>query len=358
MNLRTFVDQAKVFLLVSLLTVLVWMLAEAESLLSERIRVELTFRAGPETGRFVRVEHGQSFAGFVDIRVEGPTTRVDALAAQLRSRLTLEPGMDGVPLEPGRHTINLAEALRSHTLLRDSRVSIADVEPNTVTVTIDHLVTRDLPVRVEFPPGLALEGSPEIVPPSVRVHMPGSTADAIDALGVVQLIARPDPTSIANLPEGRRATLPPVQLELPEVLRGVEGIRWSPSHVTINLTPRSRTAVYTIPTVPVHLRLPPAEAALWQIQIPPESSLLTDVSVTGPSDLIDDIREGRTRPIAYITLTFEDLERAALAGEPIQAQITFSDLPTPLRFEARQRTIAVTVRRRENGDSPADPGVP
>jgi hypothetical protein len=211
-------------------------------------------------------------------------------------------------------------------------------------------------VRVEVPPGQVLDGAPEVSPTAVRVRMPETIARALPE--GARVIARPEPAAVAALPEGRRGTISNVSVELPDILTGIEGVRPTPSSVTVAMTLRSRTATHTLPTVPVHLRVPPGEAALYDIQIPPDARLLTDVSVTGPSDIIDQIREGRLRPIAWITLTFEELERAAAAGEPLQAEIIFSELPTPLRFEARQRTIPVQVQRRDNSDSPLAPGVP
>jgi hypothetical protein len=353
-HLRAFLNQAKVFILVSLLTVLVWMLAEAESLRVQPLRTEVTIRAEPETGRLVRFEPNQEFAGYVHMRVQGPTTNVDALAGRLQRAIRLEPGMNGIPLEPGRHVISLIEALRSHSAVRDTRVTITDVEPATVAIFIDNLITRDLPVRVQVPPGQVLDGAPEVSPTAIRIRLPENAARLLP--DGAHAIARPESAAIAALPEGRRGSIQNVPVELPDELRGIDGVRiLPPSQVNITLTLRSRTTSHTIPTVPVHIRIPPAEAALWDIQIPQENNLLTDVPVNGPSDIIDQIREGRIRPIAYITLTFEELERAAAAGQPIHAELTFSDLPTPLRFEPRQRTIPVTVSRRSNGDSPSTP---
>jgi hypothetical protein len=340
---RKVLDQLKVFILVALLTALVWMLAEAESLRVERLPAVLAFS---ENGRLVRVEPGQEFTGHIHIRMEGPTSRVDELAIRLRRVLHLEPGMDGVPLEPGRHTINLREALRYHPQVRDIRVTIVDVEPATVTVVIDNLVTRSLPVRVEVPPGQVLDAAPEAAPTLVDIRMPESAARRLTE--GAQAVARPDPAAVAALPEGRRGTIPNVPVEVPEALLGIEGIRVLPPQVSISLTLRSRTATLTLATVPVHMRLPPEETTRYDIQIPQNSRLLTNVTVSGPSDIIEQIRENRLRPIAYITLTFEDLERAAAAGEPVQAEVTFSDLPSPLRFETATRTIPVEVQRREN----------
>jgi hypothetical protein len=349
---RSMLDQVKTFILVGLLTVLVWMLAEAESLRIDRLRAEIAFRGDAETGRLVRIEPGQEFAGYVHIRVEGPTRRVDDLASTLRHRLLLEPGMDGIPLDPGRHTLNLLEVLRSHTSVRDRRVTITGVDPPTLTITVQNLATRELPVRLQLPPGQVLEGAAEMTPPTVRVRMPESALERLRE--GAQAIARPDPDVLRALPEGRRHNLSNVQVELPEELRGIDGVRPSPSQVQVALTLRSRTAAVVLPTVPVHLRLPPEEAALWDIHIPQDARVLTDVTVTGPSEAIDQIRDGRVRPIAYISLTFEELERAAAAGQPIQAPVVFQDMPSLLNFEPRQRTIPVTVRRRANGVSPVD----
>lgn len=351
---RSFIDHLGILLVVSLLTILIWMLAEAESLRVERLRAEVTFRTDRDAPRLVRVEAGQDFAGFVHLRVEGPTTRVDDLANTLRNRLLLEPGMDGIPLEPGRHSINLLDVLRSHPAIRDRRVNIAEVEPATVIILIDNLVTRELPVRVALPEGQLPDGAPEVTPPVISVRMPEAALQLLPE--GAQLVARPDPQIIAALAEGRRGTFANVGLELPAPIRGMEGIRMSPSQVTVSLTLRSRTAAHVLPTVPIHLRLPPAEAALWDIQIPPESRLLTDVSVTGPADIIDQVRDGRLRPIAYITLAFEELERAAASGQPIQAEVAFSDMPSPVRFEYRPRTIPVTVRPRNSATSPGEGG--
>jgi hypothetical protein len=106
--------------------------------------------------------------------------------------------------------------------------------------------------------------------------------------------------------------------------------------------------------VPVHVRLAPTETGIWDIQMPAESRILSDVVVVGPGDVIEQIKADRLRPIAYVPLSFEELERAAASGEPITKEPIFSELPSPLRFEVRpsQRTIRLTVKRRETAATP------
>src|SRR5262249_48101907 len=103
----------KSFILICLVTLLIWLLAESESLRVEKVQVRVQFFAGPDSGRLVRVEPGQDFAGTVTLRLEGSTARVDALVNDLKKEVRLEPGTEGVPAEPGRHTVQLQSALRS-----------------------------------------------------------------------------------------------------------------------------------------------------------------------------------------------------------------------------------------------------
>src|SRR6185503_978081 len=98
----------------------------------------------------IRVEGGQEFSGSAVVSIEGPTADVDAVSAKARRTVQLEPGMEGVPVEPGRQTVNLAEALRAHPLFRDSHVTVSAVDPPSATVWVDTLVTRDdVVVKVE-----------------------------------------------------------------------------------------------------------------------------------------------------------------------------------------------------------------
>ena len=48
---------------------------------------------------------------------------------------------------------------------------------------------------------------------------------------------------------------------------------------------------------------------------------------------------------AFVPLSFEELEKAASSGQPLEKDVAFSDVPTVLKFEPRPRTVQVTVRR-------------
>jgi hypothetical protein len=337
------ISQAKSFLVIGLVSVLIWLLAEAESLRTEQLRIDVSFKAGPETARYIHAD--PDVPTTFNIRLQGSTARVDALASQLRKPIALEPGMTGIPIEPGKHAINLLTVLRDLPVVRESGVSIADVQPGIVSVTVDTLAVRIAKIRIVLPPGALVDGIPEPTRPTAELRYPESAARDLPA--DLTLDAPIDPQALTGLPENRRVTIPTIRIELPEPLRGIEGARVIPSTVGAQITLRSRTGTYTIPSVPVHVRLAPTETGIWDITMPAESRLLTDVTVSGPSDSIDLIRTEKVKPIAFIPLSFEELERAAASGEPIEKAPVFTELPTQLKFDPKQRTVKLTVKRRE-----------
>ncbi|MFN0131770.1 MAG: hypothetical protein ACKVW3_04435 [Phycisphaerales bacterium] len=335
---------ARSILAIAAITLLIWLLAESESLRVEQVRVEVIFRAAPESERVVRLASGQEFTGSVTLTLEGSNARMDDLIGRFRRPVRLQPGRDTIPLDPGRHVVDLASAIGSIAEVRETHVRIASSEPASVVIDIDSLVTRTATVRVEVPPGAALEGAPEASPSSVRLSIPGAIAKDLPAELVATVRLGAD--SLSPLPEGRRSTINALVVEPPAVLMGLEQVTIDPPRVSVAVSLRTRTKEITLPTVPVHVRLAPTELGLWDITIPPEGRLLTDVVVRGPSDLIDQIVGEKIRPVAYVALSLDDLERAASSGQPLEQEAVFEDAPGLLRFEAKQRLVRLMVKRR------------
>ena len=80
-----------------------------------------------------------------------------------------------------------------------------------------------------------------------------------------------------------------------------------------------------------------------------EDRFLTGVSVTGPRELIEQIRTEKLKVIAWVPLTWEELERAAGSGGVIEKPAVFSDLPEPvLKFDAERLTVRLSISRRSS----------
>jgi len=357
------IETIKSLLVVIPVTILIWLLAESESLRVEKTRIELVFGSADKSNRTIRVAPGQEFHNEATVQLEGPNARVDGLVNKLRGAIRLEPGMPGVPLEPGSQPVDLLVALANHPLVRESRVSVTDVEPGSVNVVVDTLVTRDARVRLELPPDATLEGAAEINPPVVKVRLPESAVKQLESWGggpggsggEPEVVARLDRAAMVGLAEGRRAVINAVPIEFPAGLKGLEGVLATPSQVSVSFTPRGRTASWVAASVPVHVRIAPTELDRWSIEIAPEDRVLTNVTVSGPADQVEQMRlasaSGSSRLVAFVTLGFEELEKAGAmnggAGATLEKEPLFTDTPCALKFESRQRTVRVIVRRRE-----------
>jgi hypothetical protein len=353
---RQNLQQVRNFLVISLVTVLIWLLAEAESLRVETVRAELLFRAEADSNRFVRVD--PEFPGAVSVRLEGSTARVDDLAAKLRRPLNLVLGMEGIPTEPGRHVVDIRSVLRNLPMVRETGASVAAVDPNSVTLVIDNFITREVKVRADPPPAGVLDGPAEVSPQTVKLRFPESLAQHVPA--DLELIVPIEQTSLQNLREGQRYPLPNMRPNLPEALRTAEGVRLTPSTVTVSVTVRSRTGTAVLPLVPVHLQLPPTEIGLWDITVPDESRVLNDVPVSGPAEQVEQLKAAKSPPVAFVAISYEELEGAAESGEPLQKEVQFSSVPTALRFDLKpsQRTVRIMVTKRQPAaPAPVVPGV-
>ncbi len=326
-------------------TCLIWFFAESESLRSTEVRsVEVSFE--PLPGSRLIVDVAQDGAGVrgstvrADMIIEGPAAALEPVERTLRRKVVISPGMDGVAVDPGRHTVNLAAVLAQHPDLRARGVSFRSVTPELVDINIDSLVTKNVKVEVDVPGG-ELEGSPEVRPAMAAVTLPASLASRIT--DQTRVIARIDPTTLTRVTAGRKETIASVRLLASEGLAGLAGVRIEPSAVDVSLTLRSKTVTIKVPSVPVHVRIAPGELNKWEIEIPEQDRFLNDVTVTGPGDVIKLIQDRTIPLVATVPLSFEELERGTAGKEAI-----FCELPTGLRFDVASRTVRLKIKRRES----------
>jgi hypothetical protein len=335
----------KNILLVTLVTVLIWIYAESESLRAEDLAATVAFASPPGSSRAVWIVDSPGRPTMeLKLRLEGATAAIDALRRQLHTTIPLTPGAE-LPKDPGQHSIDLRTTLRASPVFAQSGVTIAEVSPTTITVLVDELVTRQVPVRIELPLGTETAGPPEVQPELASITLP---ATLLPALADLPVLAAPDRAALTALTPGRLERIPGVPLQVPIPIRDQPYVTVEPRSATVTVTLRDQSDFEVLATVPVQIRISPVAYAEWDVEIPQDARFLRDVRVDGPRDLIAQIREGRLPIIAYISLTPDDLTQGAAAGQ-ISKEAVFSDLPvrnSPLKFTAEERTVPVTIRRR------------
>lgn len=345
-------DRFLTALLVAVVTLLIWIFAEGESLSAEtfamEVRIEsdvpgLVASAAPTEGRWT---------GFVEARMAGSIARLNRMHALLRREDAIVLGIEEIGREGGR--IRLAEALRRHPLFVDSGVTIHEVDPATVEVIVDELIERTLEVQVETL-GAQLQGAAVPSPKQVRLRLPQSLS--IDLPDSLAAVAEVPAEMLQALVPGRRTTLPNVRVRLPAGLRELPQTTLDPAAVDVTLTLAARTGETSVANVPVDIRMPGLFADDYTIRVVEGSGFLRDVRLMGPSELVERIGPGRSfQPRAEVFLVPSELDealvgrdRAELVREP-----RLIGLPSGVDVVGEVPAVRILVSRRdgEEGQAP------
>ncbi len=324
-------SQIRTVILVSFLTILVWVLAESRMIQTRVVELQVVLlgtSADSEQHFVVQPITDELWSSSIDLELEGSLASLDQAQRELRGRVQLAVG-DQIPARAGIHDIDLRAVLRDLPSLRSHGVSIHSLSTELVKVEVDEIISIELPVRVELPASVALTGPPRSVPPTVTVQGPASQLAILEGRDA---IAVPNPSTVASLPSGRLETVPGVTLTLPIVADPSLSPSWTPvlnpPRVDIRLTIRSLTQTTTIDRLPIQVLIAPGEVGRWDIALEPGSEDLVSVQITGPTAALEAINNGTIVPSAALSLSFQELERAIstkqveLLGLPDGVQVT------------------------------------
>lgn len=330
---------------VTFIAILVWVLAEGQTLRSTTITADLRLDAGSNT-RALRVSPDDEFTGRVELRVSGSGSGIDELSSRLRDPITLHLGAE-IPFQAGQQTFDLHAALRRTELFRRIAVSLNDVDPATITIDADELTTIDVPVAVELP-DVQIEGAVRTDPETVAVTLPKSFADTLEP-GAATMVAHLSADTLNRLTPGVEQRIDGARLQASPALAASWFVRSATPQVSVVLTLRSRTATEIIPTVPVQVRIAPSELSRFDITVAEDDRFLHDVTLRGPSPLIERIRSDPSlRPVAVLVLSFEELERG------IESKDATIILPPGFgQVEARADILAVRLKITRRDPEPA-----
>jgi hypothetical protein len=331
-------------MLVSLVTILIWLWAEGESLSTTSLNPEVVF---VQEGTDLLLETDQDWRGTVRVRVQGSTRALTQAENGLGTQIRLKLGQGGVPSQPGeRQVVNLEEAIRALPELRQAGLSVQEVTPAITVVKIVRLVTREVPVRAAMPTGAELLGDPVVTPVRVQVRLPEALANklAADATAVA-------PVSDAEFDAARDDASRTVTtaLQLPGVTAGVGEVQFVPEKVSVTFRRKRSVDSITLASTPVWFALPPTESGKWEVEV--IDQFLREVTFTGPAESIAKIRSRDMVPIAEVRLSSDDLEKGVETKEAV-----FVGLPSGVETGVAVKTVRVKITRRkaDAADTPSD----
>ncbi|MEM1098026.1 MAG: hypothetical protein AAGH92_04485 [Planctomycetota bacterium] len=338
---RTWLDKIETWIVVTLITVLVWLYAEGAIVdrhPNERVNVRFTAAGG------VPMEIEPDFEQvLVTFRSSGPVfQRFQALTANQTIDLEVEPGVGEQVGRP--QTIDLRARLET-ALFTPLGIAIDEIEPALKDVTARRLVTRTVPVVVRDE-GLDLRSPPTVDPAAITIQLPEDRAMQLDALNAS------DPTAVAarvNLAGAVRDNPPPpgepdvVTLAIePPVIAGETITSLRTREADVSYTLENRETTLTLKSVPLR-RLTPFEFP-YEIVVSNDAKVLNDVTLTGPVDTLARI-EAEEIPV-WAELHFFDATQFTPGEETVPVNY---HLPPGVSAELRQ----VNVELRERNTPPA-----
>lgn len=343
MNLRQLLSQSGKllwsFFSITAITLLIWLYAEGENIRRYDLSMELQFVS--PSGRQLVVEPDSR-------SIQVAFTSAADQFAQFR-QLVQEPLRLEVREEPGQpmQVIALRERLASDPRITNLGIGILDVQPSTLPVKVESLVSVTLPVKVTPPPAdmaesVSIEPLPD--PAQAAVMLPSSIARRITADTAFEVAINPQ--RLTGLAPGvvNRLAIP---LSLPESLRNGDetaSVRIEPSTVNVSVTVRTLTAETTLPAVVIKMVVNPHDLQAYE---PPalNDDFVRNIVLRGPRDVIREIQEGKTQIYAELRLSADDLENASRSPDggsklPVintPPGVSVSNLTTPVRFTVKRK---------------------
>lgn len=348
--MKKFLNSAWTVVMVSVITLLVWLYAEdanVKSYNNERVFVRFV---GSDDGEMIIDPPGVT----VLVSLTGSTGQFQQFRRKVEDQQVITVP---VPISPGQSstsvTIDLLQELEEG-VLTGLGLSLTEIDPDLVDVSIQRVVEVPLTVKV-VSQGLNLARPAEATVEQITVRLPARLAtEAYRASPAVIELTNADLSGVTPGSDSRLTLpidLPPTAGELPE---GFD-LRVSATESAVTFRLLVEREPFTIDRLFVKLTGPASVGNRYAIEIPAEHQFLTGLQVQGPPDQIARLRENPGSPniLATIELTNAEVDEAAagtgVVTKPVQIYI---NLPG-VQLVSEPPRIPVQVRLRDA--EPVDP---
>lgn len=328
-------EKAQTYIFVTLITGLIWLYAESESLDTKQFYTQVEFGAGQ------KLLINPQRSGQIVVTVEGPRGGMNELSDRLSRtplQIQVQPDPTGQNLE---QTIDLKQQLREHDVFRKLGFRLEKVDPPNLNVRVETYITRTLPIAVRTDGDVKIS-VPRVEPAEAKIEVPISYAAAVDNES-----ARIDAAlQLDGVPLNQEQTVE-VSLSFSDVVPAAE-VTITPNAATVTVTVERAERDSKELKLPVEIRLPVAEMPKYAFELLNPDETVVSVSFTGPHDIIDQIEEdidARKKLVkAFVQLKADKLAQAA-GGEEIPGQVEFDlapnlitrDIPPPIRIKITRR---------------------
>ncbi len=292
------IDAAKELAWVGPLTVLIWVYAEREQVITQQANDVLVEVVTSDHNRFVKPS--EAGTPHVQIKLQGPQATLDRVRQQLAAGIPRGVEIDiGHALGKGQgQQINIKEWIQNQPLFKENGVSVLDTNPPEIAVDVDEITEREL--DVEIPPGITnLTSATAFDPRRVRVRGPDGELQHLASNKQLKVWADIRPEAID---QPGQHPLPSVSLVLPVA---DENISIIPRTVRAVLDVRAADVPYQIEAVPINISMPAPALQAYTVTLTNGNSM-PNVNVTGPQQQIDQLKSGKFLAKAILEVSSDD----------------------------------------------------
>jgi hypothetical protein len=308
------------------LTVLIWVYAEREEEVpaaDQPIAIDVTSN---DPSKVVTLEYPREKMIICDLK--GPRSNLDRFQESLPTSGPITINLDTRQLPNGEEPILTMEYLMQNSRFKEAGITIDKCTPPTLTVYVDSLETRKLPV--EAPANIAVLKSATFNPPTVSVTGPSRVLEQMAHVTA----------DISSLPSLDQPGPHPAQ-KVSLVGDSGSSVTFSPTQVDATLSVQEKDVVYTCKNVPVWFDIQPTTADQFAISVVNNSGFVPKVEVIGPPEQIARMRQGDVpAPRAVLEIGPDKVHNT----NPVQLKI--EDLPDGVRVNGPNPEISFTATPR------------
>jgi hypothetical protein len=283
-------------LIVTVVTALIWAWAATETREEKTVFGTVRFAIEDETTQWLIAPRDLA----PNITLEGSKMAIQRAEQVLRTGLVL----DIRKREPGRQTIDLAQAIQEHRLIADTGATVSATEPATIGLDVDRIVHVQAARIDPKLPGVQVRDL-EIDQTNVVISMPSLVRERYP--GDLAVEAFVETRQLQGLPPGVQHNVD-AAIRLPQVgLQNQPAVTVTPATVRISFTILSRTRELLLDSVRVQVEGSPENFREYLVELTEQT--LREVTVEADADLIQRIEAGEMYVAAVVHLSLTDMEQ-------------------------------------------------
>jgi len=296
---------AKTFLIVVGLTLLIWIYADQRSSQTNDFVLWLTLR--PPGSANWRLADPNSERTRVVATFTGPSRSMRELQEDVEEDLFRLTYVIEADPSSGPYRIELADKLDNLEEVRRRGLRIVSVDPPALTVQVDRLVTKELPVVARADSFKIVQT--EVAPPTVKLILPESQLDKLDVTEIVANIEALEAHRVLireHLSAAGDKTSQTVKLHDVPLVRPAGAIL-KEERVFVEAVIERRDQTKLLRTVYVRFDVSLDQWRKYELEVKDNADLALEVSVRGPSDVIASLTPQDVR--AYVEISTSDAIR-------------------------------------------------